>query len=409
MTISLQFLVLLLFTAANAATIAQRKAPSKVVEKRASTCTPTAGGSSSTDDVPAIESAIASCGSGGTIVIPSGKTYYINSVLEFTGCSDCTIQIDGTLEASDDTTYWNGKTAIMYMDGITNAKVYSSTGDGTINGNGQASWDLFATDSSYARPTLFYITDSSGITVENMYFDAAPNVFHSVTGGSSNVVYKDITLYAVSSSSNAAKNTDGWDIGKSTYVTIETATVTNDDDCVAFKPGANYVSVSDISCTGSHGLSVGSLGGTAGQTDTVENVIVNGATMIDSTKASGIKLYPGGSDYGTAVVSNVTFESVVVDSSDYAVQIQSCYNSETSYCDDYPSTATLTDVVFTGFSGKTSTTYEPVVANLDCPADGTCGVTLSDMTVEPPSGSAEYLCANTPSDIGITCTSGASG
>lgn len=374
----------------------------------ASACTPVAGGSSSTDDTPAIESAIAECASG-TIVIPADTTYYINSELSFDGCSGCTLEVEGTLLVSDDTDYWNGVTAVFLAKDITGLTVTSTTGSGLFDGNGQASWDLFAEDTSYDRPTLFYVDGSSDVTISNLVFQNAPNVFHSSTGGSSNVAYKDITLSAISTSDNAAKNTDGWDIGESTYVTINGATVLNDDDCVAFKPGASYVEIYDISCNGSHGISVGSLGSKAGTTDTVENIYVSGATMINSAKASGIKLYAGGSDYGSAVVSNVTFTDFVVDNSDYAFQVQSCYNGDTDYCDEYPSTAQLTDIVISGYSGTTSTDYAPAVANIDCPADGTCGIVMSDMTVEAGSGTAEYLCANTPSDLGVTCTSGASG
>jgi galacturan 1,4-alpha-galacturonidase len=62
------------------------------------------------------------------------------------------------------------------------------------------------------------------------------------------------------------KNTDGFDVGASTYVTIQHTSVTNDDDCVAFKPGSTYTYVKDITCTGSHGLSVGSLAKTNADT-----------------------------------------------------------------------------------------------------------------------------------------------
>ena len=58
-----------------------------------SACTPSSGGSSSTDDTPAIASAIKSCGAGGTIVIPARKTFYLNSVLDFTGCNGCDFQV----------------------------------------------------------------------------------------------------------------------------------------------------------------------------------------------------------------------------------------------------------------------------------------------------------------------------
>lgn len=373
-----------------------------------SSCTPTAGGDSSIDDVAAIESAIKDCPSG-TIVIPASTTYYVNSELTFDGCSGCTLEVEGTLVVSDDTGYWDGKTAIFLAQDIDGLTVTSMTGSGVFDGNGQASWDLFAENSSYARPTLFYVDGSSNVAISNLVFKNAPNVFHSSTGGSSNVAYTNITLSAISTSDNEPKNTDGWDIGQSTYVTINGASVLNDDDCVAFKPGANYVEVYDISCNGSHGISVGSLGSSSGKTDTVQNVIVSGATMIGSTKAAGLKLYPGGSDYGSSVVSNVTFEDFKVESSDYAFQVQSCYGADSDYCDDNPSTAQITDVVLNGFSGTTSTAYSPVVANIDCPADGSCGITISDFSVKAPSGTAETLCANTPSDLGVTCTSGASG
>lgn len=382
--------------------------PHKTSVARASACTPVAGGSSSTDDVPAIESAIANCPSS-TIVIPASETYHVNSELSFSGCTKCTFEVEGTLLVSDDTDYWNGKTAVFLAKDIDGLTVTSKTGSGMFNGNGQASWELFAQNSSYARPTLFYVDGSSNVAISNLVFKDAPNVFHSATGGSSNVAYTDITLSAVSTSDNAAKNTDGWDIGESTHVTINNASVVNDDDCVAFKPGANYAEVYDITCDGSHGISVGSLGSKHGSTDTVQNIYVKGATMIASTKAAGLKLYPAGDDHGTSVVSNVTFENFVVDSSDYAFQVQSCYGEDSDYCDATPSTAQITGVVIKGFSGTTSSTYAPVVANIDCPADGTCGITMSEMTVKAASGTAEYLCANTPSDLGVTCTTGASG
>ncbi|PTB36225.1 uncharacterized protein TrAFT101_000190 [Trichoderma asperellum] len=393
--------------AVNSATVATPQPPTRVV-KRASTCTPVAGQGSSIDDTPAIQSAIASCPSG-TIVIPKSTIYHINTAFSFTGCSGCTLQIDGTLQASSNTTYWGGRRSIFLMDGITGATVYSTTGTGVIDGNGQAAWDLFAANSSYKRPTLFYINNSRNVKVSNLHFKSAPNVFHSVTGGSSNVSYSNITLYAVSASANVAHNTDGWDIGQSTHVTIDGAVVTNDDDCVALKAGCSYATVTNISCTGSHGISVGSLGGGVGSKDTVEHCLVRGATMINSAKAAGLKLYPGPPEHGTAVVSNVTFENFVLQNTDYAFQVQSCYGENTSYCEANPSTAQIADVIVRNFSGTTSTHYSPNVANLDCPAAGTCGLTLSDITVTPPKGSAVFQCANTPSNLGVPCTDGASG
>jgi galacturan 1,4-alpha-galacturonidase len=38
---------------------------------------------------------------------------------------------------------------------------------------------------------------SSSITISDLKFQNAPNVFHSVTGDSSNIIYSGLNLYAV--------------------------------------------------------------------------------------------------------------------------------------------------------------------------------------------------------------------
>ena len=51
-----------------------------------------------------------------------------------------------------------------------------------------------------------------------------------------NVVFRNITLSAVSASGNEAKNTDGWDVYRSNNVVIQDSNINNGDDCVSFKP-----------------------------------------------------------------------------------------------------------------------------------------------------------------------------
>ncbi|CAG8972355.1 hypothetical protein HYALB_00005023 [Hymenoscyphus albidus] len=370
----------------------------------AATCTSKSAGKEGTDDVPAIVEAIKTCGKGGIIVLSAEQTYSIRSTLEFTGCSNCDFQIEGTMKVSNDLDYWGGKKAIINVGSITGAKIHSVTGSGLIDGNGQAAWDRFASDSSYGRPTLMVITKSSGITVDKLRFVNAPNVFHSTGSGSTNIVYTNIDLSAKSSSSKPPKNTDGWDIGAS-HITMANLHVQNDDDCVAFKPGADYVDVRNVTCIGSHGLSVGSLGKT--NLDTVSNIYVKGATMKDSTKAVGIKYYPSG--YGDAVVKNVTYEDITVDNSDYAIQIQSCYNEEADYCASHPSEAQLEGIHFNNFKGTTSKNYKGTVANINCSNKDECDVHVKSFSVKSAGGTAAVLCAHTPRDIGVTCASGANG
>lgn len=117
-----------------------RRSPDSTIQARA-VCTPAAGGASSVDDVPAILDAISTCGDGGTIVIPAGSTYYLNSVLDFDGCTGCDFQVEGLLKFSSDTDYWNGKTAMISVSDIDGLKIRSLTGSGVIDGNGQNSYD----------------------------------------------------------------------------------------------------------------------------------------------------------------------------------------------------------------------------------------------------------------------------
>lgn len=105
--------------------------------KRSDACTPEAGGSASTDDVPAIAKAIASCGDGGTIVIPDNSTYYLNSVLDFEGCTGCDFQVEGLLKFTDSTDFWEGKEAMISVHDIEGVTIRSASGSGVIDGSGQ--------------------------------------------------------------------------------------------------------------------------------------------------------------------------------------------------------------------------------------------------------------------------------
>lgn len=108
-------------------------------EKRA-TCTPTSHGEAGVDDVPSITEAIQSCGDGGIILIPAGIVFQLGSTLSFAGCSDCEMQLEGTLKLTDDLDAWDGVKAIILLDDITGATIHSVTGTGLLDGNGLPYW-----------------------------------------------------------------------------------------------------------------------------------------------------------------------------------------------------------------------------------------------------------------------------
>lgn len=71
-------------------------------------------------------------------------------------------------------------------------------------------------------------------------------------------------MNATSTSSNEPINTDGIDTDESFHITINNVQITNDDDCVCFKNGSNYITVNNVAGIGSRGISVGSLGSSLG-------------------------------------------------------------------------------------------------------------------------------------------------
>jgi galacturan 1,4-alpha-galacturonidase len=141
----------------------------------------------------------------------------------------------------------------------------------------------------------------------------------------------------------------------------------------------------------------------------VSNIYVSDATMISSTKAVGIKTYPMGNNHGVSTVTNVTFSNIKVQNSDYAIQIQSCYGEDETYCQTNGNNAVLKQVVFEGFSGTTSKKYSPVTSNLNCGAKGVCDVKIKGYTVKAGEGTDQVLCANMPGSLGVACVKGASG
>lgn len=112
-----------------------------------------------------------------------------------------------------------------------------------------------AKDDDTVRPILLTLYQATDVTVQNIKMINGPEWINFVSrqrcfcvalgltkertwqvNEGKNVVFRNITISAVSTSSHAAKNTDGWDIFRSDNVTIADSDINNGDDCVSFKP-----------------------------------------------------------------------------------------------------------------------------------------------------------------------------
>ena len=367
-------------------------------------CIPISARNSSVDDVPAISEALAQCGNGGTIIIPAREIFTIRSPLDFGRCQSCHFQIEGTLKVSDDLTYWEGKTAFFLLTNISGATFESLTGSGLIDGSGQKYWDYFASNKTYRRPLLVRLSHTSNLNIRKLNLRNPPFWFFFVTDTSTNITFSDLSLTAISVSENKPANTDGFDTGDASYITIRHVHVTNGDDCVSFKNGSNYITVENITCIGSHGLSVGSLGSDAGHSYIVQNVYVSNAKMINCTLGVRIKFYPGGPAYGTVLVRNVTYNAIMINNTDDAFQVDNCYESDPNICKINPSAAQLLDISIMNVQGETSKKYDPVVARISGPPVGICDLTFMHWNIQAPSGKATVLCNHYDHPHGITCT-----
>jgi hypothetical protein len=74
-------------------------------------------------------------------------------------------------------------------------------------------------------------------------------------------------------------------------VSITNSTINNYDDCVSFKPNSTNIVVSHLNCNGSHGISVGSLGQYAGETDIVANISASYVNMANAQVRMSLRMW----------------------------------------------------------------------------------------------------------------------
>jgi len=216
---------------------------------------------------------------------------------------------------------------------------------------------------------------------------------------STNVTYRFINISSVSYSSASAANSDGWDIYRSSFVTIRDSTVHNDDDCVSFKPNSTNIVVANMNCNGSHGISVGSLGQYAGETDIVANVSVSNIVMSNAQNGARIKVFGGSPNPnstaggGTGFVRNITFSNFQVNKVDNPVLINQCYSTPAAVCAQFPSNLSISDVHYIDITGTSSGAEGSVVVDLECSTNCT-DITAKGTRISPPNGAASYICKN---------------
>ncbi|KAI0701363.1 pectin lyase-like protein [Cytidiella melzeri] len=363
------------------------------------------------DDGPAINAAFQRCAKKGKVTLD--KYYLVDSLLLTTGLDDVEVELSGMLQYSPNIAKWSPQSYFLEYQNATTFWFLSGQnihlyGGGTIDGNGQVWWDTLSSSNNigtaggssrtFARPIPLTVGNASGVVIEDIWMIGSP-FWNNFVYQSQNVTYKNITINTVSYSSSPPANSDGWDIYRSDHITVTDSWINNDDDCVSFKPNSTNILVSNLWCNGSHGISVGSLGQYAGETDIVANVSVHNVSMNNAQNGARIKVFGGNpspdstAGGGSGFVKNITWTDYTLKNVDNPVIIDQCYSTPADVCAQYPSKVNISDVHFVNITGTSSGAEGDVVVSLEC-SDECEDITATGTHLTSPSGAASYICEN---------------
>ncbi|KAF9891457.1 hypothetical protein FE257_003923 [Aspergillus nanangensis] len=374
------------------------------------------------DAGPSILAAAHKCNNGGTVFLPQGD-FIIATALDLTFLNNIDFAIWGNISFKQDIDLWPTQAfqytfqsaSMFWRFGGKNVNIYGD-GKGVIDGAGQFWWSAMAEDSSVMRPCLLGTDGLHHATISGIKMLNSPGWFNLISN-STDILVSDMTMLVGSSLPDApAKNTDGWDIYRSSNVVIQNSRIVNTDDCVSFKPNSTQIIVQNLDCTGSHGISVGSLGQYQGETDLVEDLYIYNITMTNAGDLARIKVWPGvspdttgsTSGGGLGLVRNVTYDHMQSNNNDHIISVSQCYYAKNqTMCDMYPAKLVIEDVLFKDFTGTSSKKYDPEIGELTCSSPDVChDISVSDIKVTTPSGNPPtFICNNMGnSDLGeITC------
>ncbi|KAI1175653.1 glycoside hydrolase [Nemania sp. FL0916] len=311
------------------------------------------------------------------VAVPSGTTLDLSD-LE-----------DGTHVIFEGTTTWGYKEWTGPLLQIEGKDITITGASGSVlNPDGARWWDGEGGNGGKTKPKFFAAHDLTGSSsIVNLNIQNTPVQAVSING-CDGLTVTNMVIDNSAGDSEGGHNTDGFDIGSSSGVTITGAKVYNQDDCVAVNSGTD-ITFSGGLCSGGHGLSIGSVGGR--DDDTVENVTFKDSTVTKSQNGIRIKAVAG----ATGTIQGVTYSGITLsDIENYGILIEQNYDGGDLHGDP-TSGVPITDLVIeniTGSGGVESDAYNVAIV---CGSGACSGWTWSGVSV---SGGKKYgSCQNVPS------------
>ncbi|CAG9769536.1 unnamed protein product [Ceutorhynchus assimilis] len=207
---------------------------------------------------------------------------------------------------------------------ISGSNFYMRGEEGSVfDGNGPLYWDGLGTWGKTNKPKFMKINVHNA-TMENINLRNCP-VACVVIKGSDNLTIRNWVLDLLDGDEGVAPpnkfghNTDGFTIGSETNnLLIEDTTVYNQDDCVSITNGEN-ITIRNIFCHGSHGLSIN------GEGKIVKNVLITDSVITNAQNGIHVKTHLGSPP---GLIQNVTYKDIkILDSKSYGVRIHQNYKN----------------------------------------------------------------------------------
>ena len=377
-----------------------------------------------TDDTPAIRSALAQCAHAGgcTLLFSSGHSYRTGPIYLV---SNIHVEVEqGALLQALNMTAWLSagyddsfpKCQIAPCGGIImglDLRNVTLAGLGIVDGSGylwwQCSWGRCPPNTipDGDRPHLMRFTNVHGLRIgDGLQLRLSPNHHIWVEdcvgvrigwGGGLKIdapAVEGAGLPGVDFT-KGSPNTDGVNIAGGFDTLIENLLVHNNDDCVSvigsaggdphatLAHGGNVI-VRNVSCTYSHGLSIGSV-----THDVIVNTTFEDCSFINSDNGCRIKAHPNGS----GSVSGVTYRDIHLDNVIFPILVYGCY-PPTWQCVPGKTAVWFEDILFERISG---TAWHGAVFHCD-PAAPCRGISLADVDLRP---------ARPKDDVAMSCSNAA--
>ncbi|CAO2653246.1 Nn.00g026570.m01.CDS01 [Neocucurbitaria sp. VM-36] len=244
------------------------------------------------------------------MTVPAGTTLDLTKLT-----SGTTVTFQGT------TTFgykeWEGP--LISVSG-TNIKVIGASGH-VIDAQGAKWWDGKGSNGGKTKPKFFYAHSMKQSSITGLNVKNTPVQGFSINSSTGLTLDKITIDNSAGDVTNGGHNTDAFDVGSSSGITISNANIKNQDDCLAVNSGSD-IHFTGGTCSGGHGISIGSVGGRSN--NDVKDVTISGSTIVNSDNGVRIKTVSG----ATGSVSGVTYKDITLKNiAKYGIVIEQDYEN----------------------------------------------------------------------------------